>query len=188
MGNRLTRIYTRTGDDGTTGLGDGSRCGKESLRIEAIGAVDELNSSIGLLLAENLEEVLRRQLEDIQNDLFDLGGDLSIPGRLTMSAPQVRRLEHQLDEYNRSLSALRELILPGGARPAALCHVARAVSRRAERCLVRLGRDEEVPSTHLKYLNRLSDLLFVLCRVLNRQHGVADVLWEPGKTQAGDSV
>lgn len=188
MGNRLTRIYTRTGDDGTTGLGDGSRCGKESPRIEAIGAVDELNSSIGVLLAENLEEVLRRRLEDIQNDLFDLGGDLSIPGRLTMSEPQVERLEQQLDEYNNSLNALRDFILPGGARPAALCHVARAVSRRAERRLVSLGRDEAVPSTHLRYLNRLSDLLFVLCRVLNRQHGVADVLWRPGKTRARDSA
>jgi cob(I)alamin adenosyltransferase len=188
MGNRLTRIYTRTGDDGTTGLGDGSRCGKESLRIEAIGTVDELNSSIGVLLAEDLEEVLRFRLQDIQHDLFDLGGDLSIPGRLTMGEPHVNRLEQQLDEYNGSLLALRDFILPGGVRPAALCHVARAISRRAERCLVRLGRSDTVPPTHLRYLNRLSDLLFVLCRILNRQHGVADVLWQPGKTGADESA
>ena len=184
MGNRLTRIYTRTGDDGTTGLGDGTRCGKEGLRIEAIGAVDELNSSIGVLLAEHLEEVMRISLEDIQHDLFDLGGDLSIPGRLTMSDAQVVRLEQQLDEHSSNLSALKEFILPGGARPAALCHVARAECRRAERCLVRLARSEAVFPFHLRYLNRLSDLLFVLCRVLNRQHGRVDVLWQPGKTGA----
>lgn len=186
MGNRLTRIYTRTGDDGTTGLGDGSRRGKESLRIEAIGAVDELNSNIGVLLAEDLDEVLRSRLEDIQHDLFDLGGDLSIPGRLTMGEAQVGRLEQQLDEYNNGLTALRDFILPGGARPAALCHVARAVSRRTERGLVRLGGREAVSPIHLRYLNRLSDLLFVLCRILNRQHGVPDVLWQPGKTRADE--
>jgi cob(I)alamin adenosyltransferase len=118
--------------------------------------------------------------------LFDLGGDLSIPGRLTMNETQVRRLEQQLDEYNNGLMALRDFILPGGARPAALCHVARAVSRRAERCLVRLREREPVPPVHLRYLNRLSDLLFVLCRTLNRQHGVPDVLWQPGKTRADE--
>lgn len=188
MGNRLTRIYTRTGDDGTTGLGDGSRCGKESLRIEAIGAVDELNSSIGVLLAENLEEALRAKLENIQHDLFDLGGDLSIPGRLTMGEAQVARLEQQLDEYNNNLPALRDFILPGGVRSAALCHVARAISRRAERCLVRLSRSEAVPSAHLRYVNRLSDLMFVFCRILNLQHGVADILWQSGKPRTDESV
>jgi cob(I)alamin adenosyltransferase len=188
VGNRLTRIYTRTGDDGTTGLGDGSRCGKESLRIEAIGAVDELNSSIGVLLAESLEEVLRGQLENIQHDLFDLGGDLSTPGRLTMSEAQVVRLEQQLDEYNNELPALKDFILPGGVRPAALCHVARTISRRAERCLVRLGRGEAVSSAHLRYLNRLSDLMFVLSRILNRQHAAGDILWQSGKIRTDESV
>jgi cob(I)alamin adenosyltransferase len=153
-----------------------------------MGAVDELNSSVGLLLAEDLEEGLRRCLEDIQHDLFDLGGDLSIPGRLTMNETQVSRLEQQLDEYNSDLMALRDFILPGGARQAALCHVARAVGRRAERRLVRLSGRESVPPVHLRYLNRLSDLLFVLCRILNRQHGVPDVLWQPGKTREDEPV
>lgn len=181
MGNRLTKIYTRTGDDGTTGLGDGTRSAKESLRIEAIGTVDELNSCIGVLLAESLEEGMRLKLENIQHDLFDLGGDLSIPGRVSMSEAHVRRLEKQLDEYNLTLPALKEFILPGGARAAALCHVARAVCRRAERDVVRVARGEAMIPFHVQYLNRLSDFLFVLSRVLNRQQEVEDVLWQPGK-------
>lgn len=183
MANRLTKIYTRTGDDGTTGLGDGARSGKESTRIEAIGNVDELNSCIGVLLAENLEEGVRSKLENIQHDLFDLGGDLSIPGRVSMSEIQVTRLEQQLDQYNVTLPALKEFILPGGTRAAALCHVARAVCRRAERCVVRLSRTETVAPLNIQYLNRLSDFLFVLCRVLNRQQDVGDVLWQPGKNR-----
>lgn len=188
MGKRLTKIYTRTGDDGTTGLGDGTRSAKESLRIEAIGTVDELNSCIGVLLAENIEEGVRIKLENIQHDLFDLGGDLSIPGRSSMSEAQVSRLENQLDEYNSTLTTLKEFILPGGARAAALCHVARAVCRRAERCMVRMARSEAMVPFHIQYLNRLSDFLFVLSRVLNRQQGVEDVLWQPGKNRVPDPV
>src|SRR5687768_3727061 len=183
MAKRLTKIYTRTGDDGTTGLGDGTRSVKDSLRIEAIGTVDELNSFIGVLIAENPAEEVRTKLEDIQHDLFDLGGDLSIPGRASMSEAQVSRLEKQLDDYNISLAALKEFILPGGTRAASLCHVARAVSRRAERCLLRLYRTEPAMPSHIEYLNRLSDFLFVLCRVLNRHAGVRDVMWQPGKNR-----
>lgn len=183
MGKRLTKIYTRTGDDGTTGLGDRTRTVKESPRIEAIGTVDELNSCIGVLLAEDLERGVRIRLENIQHDLFDLGGDLSIPGRISMSEVQVTRLEKELDEYNVTLAALKEFILPGGARTAALCHVARTVCRRAERCLVRLYRSETAISLHIHYLNRLSDFLFVLSRVLNRQHGVEEVMWQPGRNR-----
>ncbi|PTQ78018.1 ATP:cob(I)alamin adenosyltransferase [Nitrosospira multiformis] len=182
MGKRLTRIYTRTGDDGTTGLGDGTRSSKQSLRVEAMGTVDELNSFIGLLLAETLDGETRIKLEDIQHDLFDLGGDLCIPGRITINAGQVNRLEAQLDHYNEALPALREFILPGGIRAASLCHVARAVCRRAERRLVELYQAETSVSVHLQYLNRLSDFLFVLCRFLNRLQGVEDVMWQPGKT------
>lgn len=183
MGKRLTKIYTRTGDDGTTGLGDGTRSAKEGVRIEAIGTVDELNSCIGVLLAEGLEEEVRIKLENIQHDLFDLGGDLSIPGRASMSEAQVSRLEKELDDYNVTLPALKEFILPGGARTAALCHVARAVCRRAERTVVRISHTHTATPFHIKYLNRLSDFLFVLCRVLNRQQGVEDVLWQPGKNR-----
>lgn len=183
MGKRLTKIYTRTGDDGTTGLGDGTRSAKEGVRIEAIGTVDELNSCIGVLLAESLEEDVRIKLENIQHDLFDLGGDLSIPGRVSMSETQVSRLEKELDEYNVTLAALKEFILPGGARTAALCHVARAVCRRAERTVARISRTHTATPFHIQYLNRLSDFLFVLCRVLNRQQGVEDVLWQPGKNR-----
>ncbi len=184
MANRLTRIYTRTGDDGTTGLGDGTRSSKDSARIETIGCVDELNSCLGLLLVEHLEKDVRSQLEDIQHDLFDLGGDLSIPGRISMSNEQVIRLEHQLDQHNASMPALKEFILPGGSRAAALCHLARTICRRAERAVVKLVRTEEVASLNIQYLNRLSDFLFVLCRALNRQQGVEDVLWQPGKNHS----
>ncbi|MEE8208269.1 MAG: cob(I)yrinic acid a,c-diamide adenosyltransferase, partial [Nitrosomonadaceae bacterium] len=142
MANRLTRIYTRTGDEGTTGLGDGTRSTKESTRIEAIGTVDELNCCIGILLTENLEIGVRDKLENIQHDLFDLGGDLSIPGRVSMSKMQVTNLEEKIDQYNSTLPALKEFILPSGTRAAALCHVSRTVCRRAERCVVRLSRTE----------------------------------------------
>jgi cob(I)alamin adenosyltransferase len=184
MGKRLTRIYTRTGDDGTTGLGNGVRTGKESLRIEAIGTVDELNSHIGVLLSGRLQEDMRSRMENVQHDLFDLGGDLSIPGRVSMSEAQVSRLEKELDEYNSSLAPLKEFILPGGTPLAATCHVARSVCRRAERCVMRLYRAETAVPCHIHYLNRLSDLLFVLCRVLNCEHGVDDVMWQPGKTRS----
>jgi cob(I)alamin adenosyltransferase len=184
MGKRLSRIYTRTGDDGTTGLGNGVRTGKESLRIDAIGTVDELNSHIGVLLSGTLQKDIRNRLENIQHDLFDLGGDLSIPGRVSMTQAQVSRLEKELDEYNASLAPLKEFILPGGAALAATCHVARSVCRRAERCVIQLYRAETAIPCHIHYLNRLSDLLFVLCRVLNREHGVDDVMWQPGKNRS----
>ena len=183
MANRLTRIYTRTGDEGTTSLGDGTRSTKESARIEAIGTVDELNSYIGILLTENLEIGMRDKLENIQHDLFDLGGDLSIPGRVSMSKMQVTNLEEKVDQYNSTLPALKEFILPSGTRAAALCHVSRTVCRRAERCVVRLSRTETVAPFIIQYLNRLSDFLFVLCRILNHQQGVGDVLWQPGKNR-----
>jgi cob(I)alamin adenosyltransferase len=188
MGKRLTRIYTRTGDDGTTGLGNGVRTGKESLRIEAIGTVDELNSHIGVLLSGRLQEDMRSRMENVQHDLFDLGGDLSIPGRVSMSEAQVSRLEKQLDDYNAPLAALKEFILPGGTRAASVCHVARAVCRRAERCVVRLYRAETAVPYHVRYLNRLSDFLFVLCRVLNRQNGVEDVMWQPRKNFGSNTL
>ncbi len=183
MGHRLSKIYTRTGDAGTTGLGDGSRVAKDSPRIQAIGAVDELNSAIGVLLAEPLPDSVRSCLHDVQHDLFDLGGELSIPGHSAIGAEHVTRLEERLDAYNGALPPLREFILPGGSRPAALCHVARTTCRRAERSVVSLAGAEQLPAELQRYLNRLSDLLFVLCRVLNREAGVSDVYWQKGKNR-----
>lgn len=179
MGHRLTKIYTRTGDDGTTGLSDGSRVAKDGLRVEAMGAVDEVNSTIGVLLAEALPEGVRASLTGVQHDLFDLGGELSIPGRAVITEEHVGRLEALLDRFNGSLPPLKEFILPGGSRTAALAHVARTVCRRAERRLVALSHREQAAPPALQYLNRLSDLLFVLARTLNRAAGVADVQWEP---------
>ena len=184
MANRLSKIYTRTGDSGTTGLGDGARVAKDSLRIEAIGAVDELNSMLGVLLCEPLAEGTRTELHDIQHDLFDLGGELSIPGYTSLGEQHVTRLEHQLDRHNAALTPLKEFILPGGARSAALCHVARTVCRRAERRVVSLAGAEQISPLLQRYLNRLSDLLFVLCRVLNREAGIADVYWQKGKNRS----
>jgi cob(I)alamin adenosyltransferase len=181
MGHRLTKIYTRTGDAGETGLGDGSRVAKDSARIDAIGEVDELNCTIGLVLAEELPSGVRAALEGVQHELFDLGGELSIPGHAMVSAAQVERLEKLLDEYNAKLPALKEFILPGGTRAAAAAHLARTVCRRAERSLVALGRKEKVSEPARKYLNRLSDLLFVLGRALNREGGRGDVLWHHEK-------
>lgn len=186
MGNRLTRIYTRTGDNGTTGLADGTRCSKAAARMEAIGTVDELNSHVGVLLAEEIDEDVRLKLENIQHDLFDLGGELSIPGHVRLSTEQVVRLESEINEYNAHLPPLKEFILPGGVRSAAACHVARVVCRRAERTMVRLAQDEAVNASGIHYLNRLSDLLFVLCRVLNRRQGKADIPWQPGKNSDGN--
>jgi len=183
MGKRLTRIYTRTGDAGTTGLADGSRVAKDAPRIEAIGAVDELNSMIGLLLTEDLPAAARACLNDAQHDLFDLGGELSVPGHTIMSAAHVTRLEQALDRCNADLPALKEFILPGGSRAAALAHLARTVCRRAERALVTLSRSQPLPPPMLQYLNRLSDLLFVLARVLNRHAGGSDVSWQQGKNR-----
>ena len=183
MGHRLSKIYTRTGDDGTTGLGDGSRVKKTGLRIEAIGAVDELNSLLGLLLTRSLPDEMRVSLIDIQHELFDLGGELSVPGRSVISGEQVTRLEMILDKFNADLPPLREFILPGGSEAAAVCHLARSVCRRAERRVIHLGEQEDVNDATTHYLNRLSDLLFVLARTLNVYAGRTDVLWQPGKNR-----
>ncbi|MFN7086099.1 MAG: cob(I)yrinic acid a,c-diamide adenosyltransferase [Burkholderiales bacterium] len=183
MANRLTRIYTRTGDNGSTGLADGSRIAKDASRIEAIGAVDELNSNLGVLLAEDMPEAVRACLVDVQHDLFDLGGELSLPGHPVLAASHVARLEAALDDFNATLPPLTDFILPGGSRAAALTHVARAVCRRAERRLVALAQREAVAAPLLQYLNRLSDLLFVVSRLLNRHAGGSDVLWQQGKNR-----
>lgn len=180
-GNRLSRIVTRTGDAGTTGLGDGSRTTKDSLRVAAMGDVDELNSTLGVLLCEDLPEAVRAALFDIQHDLFDLGGELCLPGMAVMKAAQVERLEAQVDSFNADLPMLKEFILPGGTRAAALAHLARTVCRRAERAVVRLAAEENVSDVARRYVNRLSDLLFILGRVLNRAGGQGDVLWQKGK-------
>ncbi len=178
MGNRLSKIYTRTGDDGTTGLGDGSRVRKDSARVEAYGTVDELNSAVGVLLAvPALPEAVNACLTEVQHELFDMGGELSIPGHRMIGAAQVTRLEQELDGFNDALPPLKEFILPGGGPAAAACHVARAIARRAERRVCALARSEEVSPELLKYLNRLSDLLFVLARVLARHERGAEVLW-----------
>jgi len=183
MGNRLTKIYTRTGDVGTTGLADGSRVAKDAPRIEVIGAVDELNSALGVLLAEKLPDPVRACLDNVQNDLFDLGGELSVPGHAIMSKAHVDRLERELDRLNAGLPPLKDFILPAGSRPAALAHVARTICRRAERRLVTLSRKQKVAPALLAYVNRLSDLLFVLARGLNRVAGHPDVLWQQGKNR-----
>jgi cob(I)alamin adenosyltransferase len=178
MGHRLTKITTRTGDAGETGLADGSRVPKDSARIAALGEVDELNSVIGLLLAEQLPFEVRACLEAVQHDLFDLGGETAIPGQTLMSEAQVERLEQAVADMNRDLPPLKEFILPGGTRAAALAHLARTTCRRAERSIVALARAEPVSSVARVYLNRLSDLLFVLARSLNRAEGHPDVLWQ----------
>jgi len=177
MANRLSRIATRTGDAGETGLGDGTRTPKDAARVDALGAIDELNSQLGVLLAEPLPDDVRAPLLAIQHDLFDLGGELSIPGYALLVEDHVLRLDQLLEQFNATLAPLREFILPGGSRTAALAHVARTVCRRAERAVVRLGREAPLPPMSLQYLNRLSDLLFVLARVLNRAAGGSDVLW-----------
>jgi cob(I)alamin adenosyltransferase len=178
MGNRLSKIATRTGDNGTTGLGDGSRVDKDALRVHAMGDVDELNSHIGLLLCEDLPAALREELITIQHDLFDLGGELCIPGYTMIEETQVARLDALLAKYNADLPPLQEFILPAGSRAAAQSHVCRTVCRRAERVIVSLGKAEKINDHPRQYVNRLSDLLFVLSRVLNRYAGGSDVLWE----------
>ena len=181
MGNRLSKIVTRTGDAGTTGLGDGSRTPKDSPRIEAIGTVDELNSTIGVLLAEPLPDAVSACLLAVQHDLFDLGGELSIPGYTTMTDAHVARLEADVERFNADLAPLKEFILPGGSRAAALAHVARTVCRRAERTLIAAAAGEAITQVSRVYLNRLSDLLFVLARTLNRAAGRNDVLWQKSR-------
>jgi cob(I)alamin adenosyltransferase len=173
---RLTKISTRTGDDGSTGLADGTRVAKDSARIAVIGSVDELNSHLGVLLVEPLPEEVRKELLRIQNDLFDLGGVLASPGA-PFGETKLTSLDDAIARHNTGLPPLKEFILPGGSRAAALCHVARSVARRAERDYFHLMQNETVPREGLRYLNRLSDLLFVLCRVLNRAAGHSETLW-----------
>ena len=177
MGHRLSKITTRTGDAGETGLGDGSRLPKDSPRVRALGDVDELNCALGLVLAEELPQELRAALSEVQHDLFDLGGELSIPGHAILTSQQVENLERRLDAWNAGLAPLKEFILPGGTRAAAAAHLARTVCRRAERGLVALGREEKVSEHARRYLNRLSDLMFVAARLLNRHAGRDDVQW-----------
>jgi cob(I)alamin adenosyltransferase len=182
VSNRLTQIATRTGDDGTTGLGDGTRTRKDALRVQALGDVDELNSSLGVLLAEPLPDDVRELLVVIQHELFNLGGELSMPGHALLQSDAVARLDQALAHYNAALPRLAEFILPAGTRSAALAHVSRTVARRAERALVALAAAEAVHEAPRQYLNRLSDLLFVLARVLNRANldglGGDDVYWQ----------
>jgi cob(I)alamin adenosyltransferase len=178
MGDRLSKIYTRTGDDGTTGLGDGSRVDKDSMRVEAYGTVDEANSAIGVVLANDwLTAPIRECLTEIQHDLFELGGELSIPGHSAIEKHFVDRLEKNLDQFNADLPSLKDFILPGGGPAAAACHVARATVRRAERRVASLRKVEAVSDEALKYLNRLSDLLFVIARGLARAESGQEVLW-----------
>jgi len=178
MGHRLSKIVTRTGDAGTTGLGDGSRVAKDSARIAAIGDIDELNSTLGLLLTEPLPAPVAARLTSVQHDLFDLGGELSVPGYTAVTDAHVARLEEAVEAFNADLGPLKEFILPGGIRAAAIAHVARTICRRAERALVHLAATEAVSDPSRRYLNRLSDLLFVLARTLNRAAGQPDVLWQ----------
>ena len=177
MGHRLSKITTRTGDAGETGLGDGTRVAKDSARIAALGDVDELNSALGLMLAEDIPDPIRSAFSEVQHDLFDLGGELSIPGHQLLKEAQVRQLEARLEAWNAQLAPLKEFILPGGSRAAAAAHLARTVCRRAERTVVALGRHEPLGEHALRYLNRLSDLLFVAGRTLNRAAGRGDVQW-----------
>jgi cob(I)alamin adenosyltransferase len=185
MGNRLTQIATRTGDSGTTGLGDNKRVSKNSLRVHAMGEVDELNSNIGVLLCEEMPADVRAVLVEIQHQLFNLGGELSIPGYELLKPEAVLALDEALATYNEQLPRLQEFILPAGSRAAALSHVCRTVARRAERALVALGNEEAIREAPRQYLNRLSDLMFVLARVLNRMNGGDDVYWKSERLQQG---
>jgi cob(I)alamin adenosyltransferase len=187
MGNRLTQIATRTGDAGTTGLGDNSRVSKNSLRVHAMGDVDELNSHIGVLLCEELPPDVRELLIEIQHQLFNLGGELSIPGFELLKPEAVLALDEALERHNATLPRLQEFILPAGNRAAAQAHVCRTVARRAERALVALGNEEAIKDGPRQYLNRLSDLMFVLARVLNRMHGGDDVYWKSQRMSAPDA-
>lgn len=183
MGNRLSKIYTRTGDEGTTGLGDGSRVNKDSLRVEVLGDVDELNCTLGMILAADVRDEIRATLSEVQHKLFDLGGELCMPGYASINEDDVSWLEQELDHYNEELPALKEFILPGGGQAAAACHLARAICRRAERHLVALGRTEEVAVSARAYINRCSDLLFVLGRTLARDEGGSEVMWRHDRTR-----
>ncbi len=186
MGNRLSKIYTRTGDAGDTGLGDGSRVDKDSLRVASYGTVDELNSVVGLVLACELEDNVRNCLTRTQHELFDLGGELCMPGQQMIPAQFVDQLEADLDAFNEDLPPLKDFILPGGSESAARCHLARTVCRRAERLLVSLAKAEDINTHSLCYLNRLSDLLFVIARVLARADDGSEVTWVHGDQRGTD--
>ena len=185
MGHRLSKIYTRTGDDGTTGLGDGGRVEKDDIRVEAYGTIDEVNSAVGTTLAvKGLPAEISDCLSQVQQDLFDLGGELCMPGHKTLTPKYVNRLEAALDSFNEALPPLKEFILPGGGLAAANCHLARTICRRAERRLVTLARTQDVNPDSLKYLNRLSDLMFVISRVLARHEGGQEVLWKGSRRES----
>ena len=187
MGNRLTKIYTRTGDSGSTGLGDGTRVPKTSLRVTAYGTTDELNSVIGMVIATGLPDNIASLLTKIQHHLFDLGGELCKPGHVAIKAEHVTWLEHMLDKLNDDLPVLKDFILPGGSPAAATCHLARTVCRRAERCVIALGEEETLPPESITYLNRLSDLLFVVSRVLARVDNGSEVLWQSNREPLSQS-
>ncbi len=179
MGNRLSKIYTRTGDDGTTGLGDGSRVAKDSDRVEAFGTIDELNSIIGMIVSHEIPDTISSLLSRLQHELFDMGGELCIPGHSVITDEHVTQLESDLDKLNEVLPALKEFILPAGGKATSCCHLARTVCRRAERVIVRVARTEQISSALRAYVNRLSDLLFVLARTLARYENGQEVLWQP---------
>ncbi len=187
MGHRLSKIYTRTGDKGTTGLGDGTRVEKDHLRVEAFGTVDELNSHIGAIIAHKLPVRVRETLEGVQHDLFDLGGELCIPGHKAIIASYTQRLEDTLDELNADLPALKEFILPAGGLATSHCHIARTVCRRAERRLYSLSKIDQVSIETLSYVNRLSDLLFVIARICARFENGQEVLWQPGRFEKSEA-
>ena len=178
MGNRLSKIYTRTGDEGTTGLGDGTRVQKDDLRVAAYGDADETNSAIGMVLAiRDIPNEVRRCLIEVQHELFDLGGELATPGYRAIEQKHIDRLENEIDTFNAHLPPLKEFILPGGGQAAAACHLARTIARRTERATWSLARREPVPTEITTYLNRLSDLLFVIARILARHEGGSEVFW-----------
>ncbi|MFP4561647.1 MAG: cob(I)yrinic acid a,c-diamide adenosyltransferase [Thiohalorhabdus sp.] len=183
MGHRLSRIYTRTGDQGSSDLGDGTRVPKDHPRLHAYGDVDELNSQVGLIAAQDIPEELGELLTDIQHDLFDLGAELVVPGHEALREAQVEALEERIDAFNAELGPLQEFILPGGGPAGAQAHAARAVCRRAERTVYALSREETVSAVTLRYLNRLSDLLFVLARLLNRRGGAPETLWDRARQE-----
>lgn len=187
MGHRLSKITTRTGDGGETGLGDGTRVSKSSARVHALGDVDELNSALGVLRCEPMAAELNALLTDIQHDLFDLGGELAVPGYNLVKDEQVERLDAELERLNAELQPLKEFILPGGTRAAALSHLARTICRRAERAVISAAAEGHVPDASRQYLNRLSDLLFVIGRTFNRLDGRGDVLWQRGRGHEGDA-
>lgn len=181
MGNRLSKIYTRTGDDGTTGLGDGARVRKDDARVEAYGTIDELNSTLGMIPPQGIPADLQDLLGNLQQKLFDLGGELCIPDREVIQADDVLQLEADLDRLNANLPPLREFVLPGGNAAAAVCHLARTVCRRAERRVISMAENVTVNPHSIRFLNRLSDLLFVLARTLNQRSGHPEILWTGGR-------